>query len=104
MSRQNIPCDSILQKVNALDVVPFEKDVLFLQFDQWLQQRANPCDERNGPVNEKLYVFEGAFKNKECHLQPQILWQSRNKSHHVLNIILKLVLYGLLNIFIQLQR
>lgn len=93
VSRQDVADVALLEEVNAVDVVTFEKDVLIPQLDQWLQQRAYPGDEGDGSILEELKLLECALEYEECHFKSKVLRQGRNKLNHILNIVLILVFY-----------
>ena len=64
MPRQHIARLTFNREVNALHIVTFKKDVLFIEFDEGLHYWANPGDEINGFVIEEIKLFDLAFVNE----------------------------------------
>ena len=73
VSRQYIPCLSILKKVDAANIIIFIENVVVLSFKEGLQQRADPSDEGQRLSLEEVKLYKCLLKNEERHLNLQII-------------------------------
>ena len=97
---QHVPSFPFFEKVNAVDIVVFEKNELLCLLNLWFQKRANPGNEGQRLILEKEELFYGFPKDKVGYFHSQVIWKLFHESFNVIDIVFELISYRLFDILV----
>jgi hypothetical protein len=87
--------DTINKKIDLLDIVSLEVNVLVLGIELGLQQGTEPGDEGRAPILEELQLLVPFLVDVQGHFHLQLMGQVLQKRIHFMQVCFLFVIYRL---------